>query len=107
MINQSICEDSTLLPRVRYNYAYALYKLDCFDEALEVAHEILLYLKTRQLMYSLGKVYHMIGLLSKNRGFLDEAEEAFNNAILLFTLTKDQQNLNRAEKDYSSLQDTF
>ncbi|MEK3953217.1 helix-turn-helix domain-containing protein [Psychrobacillus sp. FSL K6-1464] len=103
LMNQRIYEDFTLIPRVRYNYAYTLYKLDCFEEALEVTYEILHYMKARQLMYSLGKVYHMIGILSKKCGLLDEAEEAFNNAILVFTLTKDQQNLNVAKIDLSNL----
>lgn len=45
----------------------------------------------------------MIGILSKKCGFLDEAEEAFNNAIIVFTLIKDQQNLNIAKTDLSNL----
>ncbi|KQL34404.1 helix-turn-helix transcriptional regulator [Psychrobacillus sp. FJAT-21963] len=101
--NQKIIEDRTLIPRVGYNYAVSLYKLNRFEEALIVMHEILLYMETNQLMYSLGKVYHMIGLLSKKCGLSTEAEEAFNNAILVFKLTKDQQNLTRAIIDLESL----
>lgn len=100
---QIILEDFTLFPRVRYNYAYSLYQLNIFDEALTVTYEILYYLKTNQMMYSLGKVYHMIGLLSEKKGYLTEAKEAFNNAILVFSLTKDQQNLTRTKTDLSNL----
>lgn len=103
VLRQKTYEDSTLLPRVRYNYAYALYKLNRFNEALEVTQEILYYMNTHHTMYSLGKVYHMLGLLSKICGFLDEAEEAFNNAILVFTLTKKQIYLDQARKDLLSL----
>ncbi|WP_391115871.1 helix-turn-helix domain-containing protein [Psychrobacillus sp. L3] len=103
VLKQKTYEDSTLLPRVRYNYAYALYKLSRYNEALEVTQEILYYMNTHHSMYSLGKVYHMLGLLSKICGFLDGAEEAFNNAILVFTLTKEQTNLNKAKKDLYSL----
>lgn len=103
VLRQKTYEDSTILPRVRYNYAYTLYKLDRFNEALEVTQEILYYMNTHQSMYSLGKVYHIQGLLSKKCGFLDAAEEAFNNAILVFTLTKKQTNLNKAKKDLKSL----
>ncbi|MFJ7828535.1 helix-turn-helix domain-containing protein [Psychrobacillus sp. NPDC096623] len=104
---QRIIEDFTLFPRVRYNYAYSLFKLNYFDKALTVSYEILHYLETHQLIYSLGKVYHMIGLLLKSEGNLTDAEEAFNNAILVFTLTKDQQNLTRAKTDLSSLHANF
>lgn len=99
VLRQKTYDDSTLLIRVRYNYVYTLYKLDCFNEALEVTQEILYYMNTHQSMYSLGKVYHMQGLLCEICGFLDEAEEAFNNAILVFTLTKNQANLNTAKED--------
>lgn len=103
VLRQKTYEDSTLLPRVRYNYAYTLYKLGLFNEAFEVTQEILYYMNTHQSMYSLGKVYHMLGLLSEKCDFLDEAEEAFNNAILVFTLTKKQTNLNLAKEDLDSL----
>lgn len=98
-----IREDFTLFPRVLYNYAFSLYKLSRFEEALKVTNEILFYMETHQLIYSLGRVYHMIGLLSKKCGYLTEAEEAFNNAILVFTLTKEQQNLTKTKKDLTNL----
>ena len=103
VVKQKNYEDSTLLPRVRYNYAYVLYKLSHYAKALEITHEILYYMESHQLMYSLGKVYHMIGLLSKKCGFLDDGEEPSNNAILVFTLTKKQLNLNKAKNDLLEL----
>jgi len=108
VINQKIkeqkaIEDFTLFPRVRYNYAYCLYKLNYFDKALSVTYDTLYYLESRQLIYSLGKVYHLIGLLSEKSGSQRDAEEAFKNAILVFTLSKDHQNLTIAKTDLSSL----
>ncbi|MER2005911.1 MAG: helix-turn-helix domain-containing protein [Psychrobacillus sp.] len=94
-----VVEDSTILPRVGYNYAHTLYNLENFSEALQIITEILYYLEKHQLMYSLGKTYHMKGLLSKKCGHIIEAIENFQNAILVFTLTKDNKNLIRAKKD--------
>lgn len=94
-----VVEDSSILPRVGYNYAYTLYHLGDFPEALKIITEILYYLEKHQLMYSLGKTYHMKGLLSKKCGFIEEAIEDFQNAILVFSLTKENTNLIRAKKD--------
>lgn len=98
-----IVEDSTLLPRVAYNYAFTLFKFKEYEYALKVALESLYYLETHYLNYSLGEFHHMVGVLSKKCGYFSEAEEAFQNAILLFTLTKNQNDKERAEKDLSNL----
>lgn len=100
---QKTVEDLTLNPRVGYNYAYSMYQLNEYEAALKIALDVLFYLETHHLMYTLGEVYHMIGILSKKNGYLKEAEEGFKNAILLFSFTKDKINVARAEKDLTSL----
>lgn len=97
--HHKVIEDSTILPRVGYNYAHTLYNLEDFHEALKIITEVLYYLEEKQLMYSLGKTYHLKGLLSKKCGYINEAIEDFQNAILVFTLSKENKNLLRAKKD--------
>lgn len=101
--NHKVIEDLTILPRVGYNYAHTLYNIDNYSEALVVINEILYYLETHQLMYSLGETYHMKGLLSKKCGLINEAVDDFQNAILLFTLTKERKNLLRTKKDLAKI----
>ncbi len=101
--NKKVIEDVTLLPRVGYNYANCMYKLKSYVNALEIIQEVLYYVETHQLIYSLGEIYHMMGILSKKNGYLIDAEEAFKNAILVFTLTKQLLNLARAEKNLANL----
>ena len=103
IINHKVVEDLTILPRVGYNYAHTLYKLGDFHEALKIITEVLYYLEKHQLMYSLGKTYHMKGFLSKRCGYTKEAIEEFQNAILVFTLTKENNNLLRAKKDLKDI----
>ena len=104
IINHKVVEDFTILPRVGYNYAHTLYNLGNLHEALKIITEVLYYLEKHQLMYSLGKTYHMKGFLSKKCGYISEAIQDFQNAILVFTLTKENKNLLRAKKD---LKDTM
>ncbi|ETT81062.1 helix-turn-helix domain-containing protein [Viridibacillus sp. FSL R5-0477] len=100
---QHFLEDPTLLPRVGYNLANCMYRLKLYDESLKVCQEILYYIESNQLIYSLGEIYHMIGMLSKKKGNYTESKEAFNNAIIIFTLNKNETNLNRAKLDLSYL----
>ncbi|MEB2282497.1 helix-turn-helix domain-containing protein [Lysinibacillus xylanilyticus] len=101
--NQKDLEDLTLFPRVGYNYAYTMYQLNSYEKALKIVLDVLNYMETHHLMYFLGEIYHMIGILSKKNEYFIEAEEAFKNAILVFTLTKDKNNLTRVETDLSKL----
>ncbi|MDW0115082.1 helix-turn-helix domain-containing protein [Sporosarcina saromensis] len=101
--NYKVVEDLTILPRVGYNYAHSLYNIDNYSEALVVINEVLYYLETHQLMYSLGETYHMKGLLSKKCGLINEAVDDFQNAILLFTLTKERKNLLRTKNDLAKI----
>lgn len=101
-----VLEDLTIIPRVSYNYSHILYKLGHFLEALEVITETLYYLESHQLMYSLGKTYHMKGLLSNKCGYMGEAIEDFQNAILVFTLTKENDNLLRVKEELSEILET-
>ncbi|MEK5147963.1 helix-turn-helix domain-containing protein [Psychrobacillus sp. FSL K6-4615] len=101
--NHIVVEDPTLTPRVGYNYAHTLFKLERYLDALDVINKVLYYLESHQSMYILGKVYHLNGLLLKKCGYLGEAAESFQNAILGFTLTKDKSNINRAEKDLANI----
>ncbi|MGE7920772.1 helix-turn-helix domain-containing protein [Viridibacillus sp. NPDC093762] len=101
--NQHFLEDITLLPRVGYNLANCMYRLKLYDESLKVTLEILYYIESNHLIYSLGEIHHLIGMLSRKRGNFKEAKEAFKNAIIIFTLTKNETNLNRAKLDLSNL----
>ena len=103
VLNIKNIEDLTIRPRVGYNCAYTLYKTSDFHEALEVITECLFYLESHQMMYSLGKVYHLKGLLSEKCGYIKEAIEDFQNAILVFTLTKEQSNLLRTKEDLADI----
>ncbi|WP_318615958.1 helix-turn-helix domain-containing protein [Sporosarcina sp. YIM B06819] len=101
--NKKVVEDVTLLPRVGYNYAHSMYTLQSYGDALEIMQEVLYYVETHQLIYLLGEIYHMIGISSTKKGYLIDAEEAFKNAILVFTLTKQPQYLAIAEEDLAEL----
>lgn len=103
IIQHKVVENSTILPRVGYNYAHTLYNLDDFHEALKIITEVLYYLEKNQLMYSLGKTHHMKGFLSQKCGYINEAIEDFRNSILVFTLTKDKKNLLRAKEDLADI----
>lgn len=103
IVNRKIVEDVTIRPRVGYNYAHTLYEIEDFREALVVITETLYHLETHQLMYSLGKTYHLKGLLSEKCGYINEAVEDYQNAILVFTLTKEHENLSRAKDDLADL----
>lgn len=86
------------------NYSHTLYEIEDFHEALVVITETLYNLEKHQLMYSLGKTYHLKGLLSEKYGYINEAVEDYQNAILVFTLTKEHKNLLRAEDDLADLE---
>lgn len=101
--NHIVVEDPTLTPRIGYNYAHTLFKLERYFDALDVINQVLYHLESHQSMYILGKVYHMTGLLFKKCGYLGEAVESFHNAVLVFTLTNDNSNIKRAEKDLANL----
>ncbi|MCK1999108.1 helix-turn-helix transcriptional regulator [Psychrobacillus psychrodurans] len=105
IIHHKVVEDSTILPRVGYNYAHTLFNLEEFHEALKIITEVLYYLEKNQLMYSLGKTYHMKGFLSQKCGYIHEAIEDFQNSILVFTLTKEDKNLLRAKEDLADIID--
>lgn len=94
-------EDHTLIPRVGYNYANNLFKIKRFTMALEIIEEVRYYLEVHHMIYSLGEVYHLTGVLNKKLGLLNDAEEAFKNAILIFTFTQDEINLARTEANLS------
>lgn len=100
---QKIIEDYTLLPRVGYNYANTFFKFKKYSRALEIAEEVRYHLEFHQLIYSLGEIFHLIGMLNKKIGFFADAEEAFKNAILVFTLTKDEINLKKTQQDLLNL----
>lgn len=100
---QRVTEDFTLFPRVGYNYANTLYKFEKYLDALEIVEDVLHYLEVNHLKYTLGEVYHLIGIINKKLVYLDDAEIAFENAILVFTLTNDENNLERTKKDLKSL----
>ena len=104
--NQKNLEDFTLIPRVGYNYAYAMIKMEQYEDGLKIALEILYYVETHHLVYLLGEIYHMIGILSKKNGDLLEAQDAFKNAILVFTLTKDKINLEKTKGDLLKIEGT-
>lgn len=99
VMNLEIIEDYTLLPRVGYNYAYSLYETGQYKEGLTIAKQVLKYLNESHLLYLLGEIHHMIGVFSKKNGDSKESKEAFKNAILVFTLTKNVKDLARSEKD--------
>lgn len=100
---RKIVEDLTLLPRVGYNFAFTMSKLKNYEDALNIANEILYFVESRHLSYMLGEIYHMIGILSMRMERLQDAREAINNAILVFTLTKNHHNLERANNDLLKL----
>lgn len=101
--NRVIIEDYTLLPRIGYNYSNSLFKMGMYKEGLLIGKEVLFYLKTNNLMYSLGETYHLIGVLSKKNGDLKDAEEAFNQALLVFMFTGNNLNVSRTKKDLNNL----
>jgi len=103
IMHHKVVEDSTILPRIGYNYAHTLYNLEDFHKALKIITDVLYYLEKHQLMYILGKTYHMKGLLSQKCGYINEAIEDFQNAILVFTLTKENKNLLRAKEDLADI----
>lgn len=103
IINRPIIEDSTLLPRIGYNYSNSLFKIGNYEKALIVAKEVLSNIETHHLMYLLGETYHLIGVLSKKNGNLIDAEEAFNKALLVFILTANDKNANRTKEDLKNL----
>ncbi|MBE1556826.1 helix-turn-helix domain-containing protein [Sporosarcina limicola] len=105
--NNKIVEDLTIFPRIGYNYAHTLYNIEDYHEALDIINEILYYLETHQSMYSLGKTYHMKGLLSIKCGLITEAIEDFENAILLFTLTNEKKNLLKTQEDLAEIVETI
>ena len=85
-------EDKTLLPRIGYNYALSLYNLKYYNDALRISNEVLLYLESNYLSYSLDQTYHLIGILYKKCGDLQEAEVAFRKSALLFEFNNDLAN---------------
>lgn len=103
IIHRTIIEDSTLLPRIGYNYSNTLFKTGSYAVALNVAKEVLSHIERHHLMYSLGETYHLIGVLSKKNEDFISAEEAFNNALLVFTLTGKEHNAARTKKDLKNL----
>ena len=96
-------QDYTLLPRVGYNHASALYKLKKYEEALKIALELLYYSESNQLLYQLGELHHMIGLLYKKLNSSEEANEFLNKAILIFSFTHNMMGKEKATRHLNSL----
>ncbi|MEK3977353.1 helix-turn-helix domain-containing protein [Psychrobacillus sp. FSL K6-2684] len=101
---RNIIEDPTLIPRVGYNYANSLFKLKKYEDSLQIIQEVHYYLETQQSIYLLGETFHMVAVLSKKLGSQKEAEEAIKNAILVFSLTKNEVNLTKSKAFLSNLQ---
>lgn len=98
-----IIEDSTLIPRVGYNYASSLYHLQDYIGALEVANRLLFYLETNYLTYLLGEIYYIIGVLENKLGYIKDAEAAFKQSIMVFSLIKSESQKAQAEKAIKEL----
>ncbi|WP_298466920.1 helix-turn-helix transcriptional regulator [uncultured Psychrobacillus sp.] len=97
--NRNAIDDSTLFPRVGYNYALTMFKLKKFEVSLETIQEVLLYSQTRHLIYLLGETHYMLAILFKKKGLLKDSENEINNAILVFSLTKNHESLEKS-KDF-------
>ncbi|MEL3970724.1 helix-turn-helix transcriptional regulator [Rossellomorea oryzaecorticis] len=100
----TLVEDLTLFPRVGYNYAYILYYLEFMDEAIEIAYELLYYLKAHHLNYCLGEILHLIATVLKRKGKNQEALNYLKKASYAFKLEDSCENILIVENNIKELE---
>jgi transcriptional regulator with XRE-family HTH domain len=93
-----IIEDLTLNPRIRYNYAFVLYYTNELDIALQVAFDLLYYLKANHLNYCLGEILHMLGTILKSKQKYSEALSYFLKSLAAFQLEDSSKNITVVKK---------
>ncbi len=86
-----VVEDKTLLPRVYYNLTYLFYDWEKYDECIDFGHRLEYYLTSNHLFYSIGELFHLLGITYEKKKMLDTSYYYLKKAATIF-LTEDKVN---------------
>lgn len=79
-----LIEDKSLQPRIYYNLAYLFYKWGEFDKCVDIGHRLEYYLTSNHLIYSMGELYHLLGISYEKMKELDSSYHYFIKASAIF-----------------------
>lgn len=83
--NETFINDKSLYPRVKYNMAYIQYKRGNFDLCKQFCYKVQYFLESNHLLYAIGEVKHLLGLLYKRQSQFNEAKKYLEEAATIFS----------------------
>lgn len=81
-----VIEDTSLHPRISYNLTYLHYNWGEYDQCIAICHRLEYYLTSNHLLYSMGELYHLIGITYEKKKELDSSYHYFEKAASIFLL---------------------
>lgn len=88
-------EDLPLFPRISFHFVLVLYHMQDYDEALQVCHSVLSYLKSNRLIHYRGEINQLCGNILLNKNLHNEANKHFQQAKLFFLIEEDHHTNNQ------------
>jgi len=82
----SFIEDKSLYPRISYNLAYIYYIWGDYDRGIDICYRLQYYLLSNHLLYSMGELYHMLGITYEKKEVLERSYHYFKKAAAVFFL---------------------
>lgn len=79
-----VVEDKSLQPRIYYNLTYLFYNWGEFDKCIDIGHRLEYYLTSNHLIYSMGELYHLLGITYEKKKKLDSSYHYFKKASAIF-----------------------
>lgn len=79
-----IIEDTSLYPRISYNLTYIHYNWGEYDKCINICHRLEYYLISNHLLYSMGELYHLIGITYEKKNELESSYHYFKKATSIF-----------------------
>ncbi|WP_100012150.1 tetratricopeptide repeat protein [Lentibacillus sediminis] len=95
--------DQTLFVRTCYNYAYCLFYNKEYQRVIDVMKKVEAFSQTNHLSYMGGRSCHILAMTYKTTGNLKLAKQYMEKAISIFSLKKNKEYLEKAEKDLNRI----
>lgn len=101
--NIPFLEDQTLYVRIGYNLASRLYYLGNYQQVVQLADELICFLKNYHLFYLKGRTFHMLAKSHEKIGDHELAEKFMENAVAIFSIEGKKEYLQKAQKDLKEI----
>lgn len=82
--NLPFIEDKSLYPRLSYNLTYIHYNWEEYDNCIDICYRLQYYLLSNHLLYSMGELYHLLGITFEKKRDLDNSYKYLKKAAAFF-----------------------